>query len=208
VQLYGCSRTRADRVRWTLEEVGADYEYVPVELRKGETRTPEFLARNPFGKLPVLEVDQHYLTESAAICRFIADRHPAAGLIAAPGTLERARCDQWCDFAISELEQPLWLMAKHRFALPPEQRVAAVLETAVWEFERAVDILARGLGSKPWILGERFSVADILIGHTLAWARSSNQSLGVEAVVAYADRVLGRPAFQRVTAPGGAVAAP
>ncbi len=198
MKLYGCAKTRSDRVRWTLEEAGAAYEYVPVDLFNGGARTPAFLAINPQGKVPVLEVEGQYLTESAAMCRLVADRHPAAHLIPAPGTVARARCEQWCDFAISELEQPLWSISKHRFALPPDKRVAAMLDTAAWEFARAAGMLATGLGGNTWILGDTFSVADVLLGHTLAWAHACKLELVAPNVQAYAQRVLARPALQRV----------
>ena len=204
MKLYGCAKTRSDRVRWTLEEAGAAYEYVAVDLGKGEARTAAFLAMNPYGKVPVLEVEGTFLTESAAMCRLVADRYPAAHLIPAPGTVARAQCEQWCDFAISELEQPLWVMAKHRFALPPDRRVAAIMDTAAWEFARAATVLATGLGNRTWILGDTFSVADILLGHTLAWARASRQELAEDNLQAYAGRVLSRPALDRVRALGAA----
>ncbi len=200
MKLYGCAKTRSDRVRWALEEAGAPYEYVHVDLGKGASRTPEFRALNPDGKIPVLEVDGMALTESAALCRLIADRHPAAALIPAAGTLARARCDQWCDFAISELEQPLWTLAKHRFALPAGLRLPAIPDTAAWEFQRAARALATGLGEQTWILGEQFSVADILLGHTLVWSRSAGQELPAPNLQAYLERALARPAYERVRA--------
>ena len=200
MKLYGCHRTRADRVRWALEEAGAAYEYVGIDIHQGEGRSAEFLAMNPSGKVPVLEVEGTCLTESAAICRFVADRYPAAGLMPLPGTVDRGRCDQWCDFAISELEQPLWLMSKHTSALPPARRVAAVLDTAAWEFQRAARVLADGLGSGTWILGDQFTVADILLGHTLAWARALEQALPAGNLKDYTLRLRSRPAFQRMVA--------
>ena len=117
--------------------------------------------------------------------------------IPAVGTQERATCNQWCYFAMAELEQPLWTMTKHRFALPRDHRVPAMLDTARWEFAGAVNILASGLAHRPFILGEQFSVADILIGHSLAWARAYELPLKDEHVQAYASRLWQRPALER-----------
>ena len=185
-------------MRWTLEEIGADYEYVKIDLARREHRQPAFLAINPAGKVPVLEIDGLVLTESAAICRTLADRFPAAELIPAVGTVHRALCEQWCDFAISELEQPLWLISRHTEVLPEAERLPAVIPLAEREFARTVAILAAGLGEQDFILGEDFSVADILLGHTLAWARAVKLPLGGPHVEAYAKRVLARPALDQV----------
>lgn len=195
--VYGCANTRSTRVVWALEEANADYQYVPIDLRSGAGNQPDYLALNVAGKVPTLVDSGFILTESAAICIYIADRFADACLIPAVGTQERATCNQWCYFAMAELEQPLWTMTKHRFALPRDHRVPAMLDTARWEFAGAVNILASGLGHRPFILGEQFSVADILIGHSLAWARAYELPLKDEPIQAYASRLWQRPALER-----------
>lgn len=195
--VYGCANTRSTRVVWALEEANADYQYVPVDVRAGAGNQPDYLALNAAGKVPTLVDSGFILTESAAICTYIADRFADAHLIPAVGTHERATCHQWCYFAMAELEQPLWTMAKHRFALPRVHRVPAILDTARWEFAGAVNILAASLGHRPFILGAQFSVADILIGHTLAWAHAWELPLKDEHVQAYAARLWERPALDR-----------
>ena len=193
--LYGLPKTRSDRALWALEEKGTPYQFEYVHLEKGEGRTPDFLALNPAGKIPLLVDDALVVSESIAICNYIADR--CAGKVIAPafGTDERAYYDQWCSFAISELEQPLWIMSKHRFVLPVDRRVPAVIDIARWEFTVAAKILAKGLEGREFILGKTFSAADILIGHTLAWARAFEVPTEQATVDAYADRLFTRPAF-------------
>jgi glutathione S-transferase len=88
-------------------------------------------------------------------------------------------------------------MAKHRFALPQEWRVPAVIETAAKEFAAALKVLESGLGAKPFIVGESFSAADILLGHTLGWARKYEMPMDSPAILAYLDRTLARPALAR-----------
>lgn len=193
--LYGSPQTRSDRAQWALEEKGVPYHFELVNLSKGEGRTPAFLALNPAGKIPLLKAGDLIITESLAICNYIADRCPGPALAPAVGSDDRARYDQWCSFAISELEQPLWTISKHKFALPAEKRVPAVMDTARWEFARAAQLLAQGLGEQEFIVGNRFSVADILLGHTLAWGRAFGVPTEQPSVDAYADRLFARPAF-------------
>jgi glutathione S-transferase len=193
--LYGLPKTRSDRALWALEEKGAPYKFEYVHLSKGEGRTPEFLALNPAGKIPLLVDGDVVVAESIAICNYIADRCTGKAIAPAFATDERAHYDQWCSFAISELEQPLWTIAKHRFALPEEKRVPAIMATARWEFTVAAKRLAQGLEGRAFILGNTFSAADILLGHTLKWARAFEVPTEQAIVDAYADSLFARPAF-------------
>jgi glutathione S-transferase len=197
LKVYGCPNTRSTRVVWTLEEAEAEYDYHKVDLLAGEGRDPAYLALHPGGKVPTLVDEDLVLTESAAICTYIGDRFPASGLTPPAGSRDRARYDQWCFFVLSELEQPLWTITKHRFALPEKYRVPAIIETAHWEFGVATQLLALGLGGRDYLVGDRFTVADILAVHTLAWARAFQIPLGHAALDAYADRLLARPALVR-----------
>jgi glutathione S-transferase len=196
--VYGCANTRSSRVLWAMEEAGAEYEYVAVDLRAGAGWKPEYLALNPGGKVPTLVDGELVLTESAAICTYIGDRFPASRLTPPVGSPERARYDQWCYFVLSELEQPLWTMAKHLFALPERRRVPAMLDTARWEFAVAAKVLAGGLGRREFIVDGGLTAADILIAHTLAWARTFELPLEHDHLAAYAQRLLARPAWARV----------
>jgi len=200
LKVFGCPNTRSARVVWTLEEAGAAYDYVKVDLFKGEGRRPPYIDINPGGKVPTLIDDDFILTESAAICTYIGDKFPASGLTPEANTRERARYHQWCFFVIGELEQPLWTIAKHRFAIPEKRRVPMVLDTALWEFSVAAKVLAAGLGEREFIVGDRFTAADILIAQTLGWARAFQAPLGHDALEAYADRLLSRPALARARA--------
>jgi glutathione S-transferase len=200
ITLYGCPNTRSIRATWALEEAGADYAYVKVDLFNGEGRKPAYLRVNPGGKVPALAEDGFVLTESAAIVGYVGDRHPDSGLKPPPGTSARAQYEQWCFFTIGELEQPLWTMAKHRFALPEDWRVPAVIDTARKEFAVAARVLEAGLKGRPFILGERFSGADILITHTLSWAKKVELLPGEGPLPAYLDRCFDRPALARARA--------
>lgn len=207
MKVFGFPNTRSARVVWTLEEAGAPYEYVLVNLLKGEARQPQFLALNPGGKVPAFADGALVLTESGAICTHIADKFPASKLTPTPGSDDRARFHQWCLFALTELEQPLWTLSKHQFALPEKVRVPAILDTARWEFARAAKVFAQGLGSREFIVGDTFTVADILLANTLNWARHRKVEIEPPALNAYADRLLARPAWQRTVQRENAAAA-
>lgn len=197
LNVYGCPHTRSQRVIWALEEAGAVYAYHKIDLLAGAGRDPNYLALNPGGKVPTLVDGELILTESAAICTYIGDRFPASGLTPPVGSPERAHYNQWCFFVMSELEQPLWTITKHRFALPEKRRVPAVIETAQWEWGVAAKILASGLAEQEFLVGGRFTAADILAAQTLAWARAFKMSLDPGGLDTYADRLLARPAALR-----------
>jgi glutathione S-transferase len=185
-------------VAWALEEAGADYNYVKIDLFKGEGRSPEYLRVNPGGKVPALVEDDFVLTETAAILNYIGDHYPDSGLTPLPGTKDRALYDRWCFFSVAELEQPLWTWGKHTFALPEDWRVPAVINTAAKEFAVALKLMEAGLGDKPFILGNQFTAADIMLALNLAWANKINMLPEDSAIAqAYMNRALSRPALAR-----------
>jgi glutathione S-transferase len=196
IQIYGFPNTRSTRAVWALEEAGAEYGYTAVDLTRGEHRKPEFLKVNPGGKVPVLIDGDLVLTESAAICTYIGEKFPSSNLVPVRAD-DRAYYFQWCFFAMSELETPLWTMAKYTRLLPEERRVPAVAETCVWEFHRAAHILAQHMEGREYAVGGKFTAADILLGGTLNWARKSSIALNSEVLETYAERMATRPTLVR-----------
>jgi glutathione S-transferase len=197
MKLYGYRNGRTLRALWALEEVDAEYEYAEVDLKRGEGRQPWFLKINPGGKVPVLDDGGIVITESTAICMHLAEKYPESHLLPLVGTSQRTECYKWVSFILTEVDAPLWTIGKHRFALPKERRVPAVIDTAIWEFEVAVKILATGLGNRPYLVGGSFTVADILAGHTLLWAKSTRLELGSDSLVSYLNALTMRDAFAR-----------
>lgn len=201
IKLYGCPNTRSLRAAWALEEAGASYEYVKVELMKGQGRSLDFLAINPGGKVPALRDGGAIVTESGAILIHIGERFPDSGLV--PGLdspVARTACFEWCFFVLSELEQPLWTIAKHRFALPLDMRVPQIEPTAVKEFQRAVNVAQTRLGRSEFASGNRFTVADILLAHTVAWAKSARVQFESAVLEDHYARMWARPARERADA--------
>lgn len=200
MKLYGVASSRSRRCLWTLEEAGAAYEFHKIEFSKGEHRSPEYLKLNPNGRVPTLVDGDLVLFESAAISHYIAYKNPQANLLPAEGTRDRALHDQWMFWIVSELEQGLWSMGKHRFALPEEHRIDAMLSTAKFEFDRAAPVLAKAIEGREFLVGDGLTLSDIFAGHTLLWARGFKVDLGSDVLEAYLDRLIARPAFTRTRA--------
>lgn len=197
ITVYGYPKTRATRVTWALEELSKPYNYQLVDLHSGEGKSRDYLTINPGGKIPAIRDGELLMTESGAIVNYLGDKYSEKALIPNLGTAARAKYHQWSYFVLAELEQPLWSIGKHKFALPADRRVPAMLETATWEFQQALGLLSQGLASKDYILGGQFQLVDILIGHTLHWAKAFQQELAQENIQAYLDRLESRSALQR-----------
>ena len=196
MKLYGYKNGRTLRALWTLEEIGVPFDYVEVDLFKGEAREPWFLALNPAGKVPVLVDGEHVITESAAICLHLGEKYPETDLLAPAGTPARTECYKWISYVLTEMDSALWTIAKHRFALPKEKRVDAVVNSAAWEYDQAAKILAVAVSQRPYLVGASFSVADIVAGHTLLWAQSAR--LGTHsALERYLQNLQSREALSR-----------
>ena len=199
IKIYGFPYTRSIRATWALEEARADYEFLPVNLAKGEHKQQAFLKLNPGGKVPALVDNELVLTESAAIVTYIGEKFPASGLV--PSDIKaRAHYLQWCFFAMSELETPLWTMTKHSQILPEERRVPAVKESCIWEFQRAAAVLEKHLEGREFVVGDQFTAADILLGGTLNWARKAEVPLTSSVLESYANQMAARPALLRARA--------
>jgi len=200
IKVYGYPNSRATRITWMLEELGREYEFNLVDFSKGESQSPEYLAVNPAGKVPAIKDDDLLLLESAAIIAYLGDKNAESALVPAAGTAERAVYDQWSYFALCELEQPLWTIGKHKFALPEKQRCAEIFPTAQWEFQKALKLMSQGLGDQPYMLGDHFTAVDILLGQTLMWGMAFKQTIEQENLQKYAKRVTSRPALIRAKA--------
>ncbi|HTT08689.1 MAG TPA: glutathione S-transferase family protein [Gammaproteobacteria bacterium] len=196
--LYGSPGSRSTRVAWALEEIGAEYDYIKINLRRGSQYSPAYLAINPAGKVPALVDGGFVLTESAAICTYLGEKYPQSGLVP-PAVDSQIRADffKWIFFVMTELEQPLWTLWKHEAVLPMDKRLPQIAPTAQWEFAAAARILALRLDRREYLVGDGFTAADIFAAETLSWARNAKVALGHAALERYADAVLARPAHLR-----------
>ena len=198
ITLYGSGQSRSFRALWALEEAGIEYEYQSVEIGSNTnngTQTYAYKQLNIQGKVPALTDGKLVLTESGAIVNYIAMQNLAANLIPTD-IVARAHYDQQCFFVLSELEQPLWTYSKHRFILPKEYRLKEISNAVYWEFEKAVNALEQQLSGKEFAVGNHFTMADILIAHTLRWADKA-KFIVPEPLLNYTERMCERNAFKQ-----------
>lgn len=176
---------------WLLEEMAVPYE--PVGVSSEETKQPEHLARQPLGRVPALEADGETLFESTAICLYLADRHPQAGLIGPLGSRERALVHQWTLFAMTELEPGISEVGRHSQSDPA--RAAAGAD----RFRTSAGAIERTLDGREFLVGDRLTVADVVTGGVLGLAarRGLLPAAELPSVSAYLDRLVARPAFAR-----------
>ena len=175
MKLYGMQQSRSFRCLWALEESGLQYEYIPIKLRINKenpdsAQNPAYLSINSQGKVPSLTDGEMVLTESVAILNHIGRSAPESGLLPIGDLKMQAKHDELVAFVLAELEQPLWSKGKHTFALPDQYQIPAMLDTAKFEFTKAVSTLDRLLSSTEYAIGEKISIADILLAHTFNWA--------------------------------------
>jgi glutathione S-transferase len=192
MKLYEFGPSRAIRVRWTLQELGVDFDAVTVNLMAGEHRRVGFLKINPAGKLPALVDGSMVLTESVAIVLYLAEKYSDRGLIPAD-LAQRAQFYRWLLFTTTELEQPLWRITRHTSVYPEDKRLPADIALARDEFAAMGRLLERHMNGRQCLAGDRVSVADFVLAYTLDWASMLNLLDGLPRLHAYLERMYARP---------------
>ena len=189
---YTNPMSRGRIARWMLEE--AEPEYDTVILGYADSmKAPEYLAINPMGKGPAIVHEGRVVTEGAAICAYLADAFPAAGL--APTEAERADYYRWLFFAAGPVEQAI--TDKSLGAVPNEQQQRMA---GYGNFDLMVDVLEKGVAAKPWIAGDRFTAADVYVGSQVAWGVQFGTLPKRDAFTAYVERLTARPAYKAAAA--------
>lgn len=193
MKLYGLGPARSLRVLWALQELGAEFEFVPVDPRAGEHQRPDFLRLNPAGKIPVLVDGDMVLTESAAIVLYLAEKYPEKGLL--PTDLKaRAQVYRWIMFAMTELEQPLWRISRHTVIYPEDKRLPADIALASQEFVAMAAVLDRHMEGRQFIVGDGITVADCVTAYLMDWANEFHHLIdGCPQLLAYLERMYARP---------------
>ena len=194
MRLYHQPRSRSTRVLWLAEEAGAPVDVVVIE--REEKFTDDYRKMHPLSRSPAYVEEGGAVFESAALCLHLADRHPEAALIAAPGSYERALQYQWCFFAMTELEAPLMDAARQLWKESGEPD-AEIVEAARGRFARGVEVLETALDGGDYLVADDFSVADIVVGGVLSFARLSETAVLPPGIVPYVDGLEARPARQR-----------
>ncbi|KQW19352.1 glutathione S-transferase [Afipia sp. Root123D2] len=193
MKLYWSPRSRSFSGLWILEETGQPYERVLTDISTGAQKTPEYLAINPMGKVPALKDGDVSIAEAAAICAYVAERYPDAKLAPPVGDPRRAKYLQWLFFAPSCIE-PALIQIFTKLEVPSS--------TAAWgDADQVFDVLDKALEKGPWILGDTFSAADVIIGSGLNFAVKLFKMVPTRpSFDRYIEACSARPAFQRATA--------
>jgi glutathione S-transferase len=192
--LYHAAPSRSSIVHWMLEEVGEPYDIHLVSFKKGENRTPEYLAVNPMGKVPALKHGDTVISEAAAICTYLADAFPNAGLSVPIGAPARGVYLQWLFFGPSCLEPAIMERAY------PRKEAAPRAALGFGEYDTVVDVLATAAGAaKPYLMGAQFTAADVVIGSGLRWGTMFKLLPERPEFAAYLERLNARPALKRAT---------
>ena len=188
-------QSRGRIARWMLEETGQPYRAEVLEYG-APMKSPQYLAINPMGKVPAIVHGGVVVTECAAICAWLADAFPEAGLAPAPGDPLRGPYYRWLFFAAGPLEAAVTAKSLGLLA-PPEKSGMA----GYGSYEQTVDALeAVVAGAAPWLLGERFSAADVYVGSQVVWGQQFGTLPARPAFATYAARLQARDAYRRATA--------
>lgn len=190
---YHAPHSRAGTVHWMLEEIGAPYDMRVFNLAKGEQKDPAFLAVNPMGKVPALVHDGAVVTETAAIVTYLADAFPAAGLTVPIGDARRGPYLRWLFFGPGCMEPAFADRMMKREPPPPGQ-------SGYGDFDGMVAVLVQALGKAPYLLGDQFTAADLMVGAAVNWGLMTEVLPGDPAILAYSERLTARPALRRAMA--------
>jgi glutathione S-transferase len=191
--LYHAAPSRSSTVLWLLEELGQPFELVVLDLKKGEQREPAYLAVNPMGKVPAVKHGESIITESAAICTFLADEFPAAKLAPRIGDPARGTYLRWMFFHGSAFEPAV---IDHALKREPGSRQML----PYGDYDTTMNVLADALAKGPYLLGETFSAADVQMGSNLRWTMKFGIVPQRPEFVRYVELLAKRPALIRALA--------
>lgn len=191
LMFYHAPQSRSLIAHWMLEELGHPYEMQLLNLRKGDHKQPEYLAINPLGKVPALKHKMEVVTEAAAICAYLADAFPDANLAIPIGDARRGTYLKWLFFGPSCLEPAVIDKMLQR----PDAPAGSL---GYGTFDGTLDVIARGLGHGKYLVGDRFTAADVVIGSGLRWGQMVGVIPQRDEFQPYLDRLAQRPALQRV----------
>jgi glutathione S-transferase len=192
ITFYTHPMSRGRTVHWLLDELKAPYEAKVVDLEKGEQKTPQYLAVNPMGKVPAIVHRGVVVTETAAICVYLADAFPKAGLAPALDDPQRGTYLRWFFFGSGCFEPAV---VDKMFQRPPVERTGAI---GYGTYERTLAALETGLKPGPYILGERFSAVDVFVASQIHFALMTKAIESRPVFQQYAERCTARPAMQRL----------
>jgi glutathione S-transferase len=189
--LYHIAPSRSSIVHWMLEEVGQPYDIHLLSMKRGENRQAEYLAINPMGKVPAIKHGDVVISEAAAICAYLADEFPQAKLNVPIGEPRRGVYLKWLFFGPSCLEAAMMDRAY------PRKEEAQRAALGYGDYDTVNDVVAKAVAQAPYLMGEQFTAADVVIGSTLRWGMMFKILPERPEFTAYVARLAQRPALQR-----------
>ena len=170
LKIFGVPWSRASRTRWCTEELALDYEILPIDFADASSKTPDYLAINPNGKVPAIDDDGFVLWESMAINCYLARKHADKGLW--PATQEdEARVLQWSFWVVADLEKPMLAVLRNSAAMARPDRDAKAAADGEAAAQRPLGVLEDALTRSPYLLGPAFTVADLNVASVVSWGR-------------------------------------
>ena len=197
IKLYYTPRSRAVRVRWMLEELTLPYELINIDLMGGEANTDKYKKINPFGYIPAVEIGGKPMFESVAICHWLTEQYPEKNLAPAKDSWERAIYEQWMYFVPGSMEPPIFTYLLHKVVYPESMRVPEILPWALERYKSILKELNEELKSKPYLLGEQLTTADIMMASILFWKEDLLEEY--PALKSYSAKMKSRPAYIKAT---------
>jgi len=192
--LYHASPSRSSIALWMLEELGEPYDIKLIKLSQGDNLKLDYLAINPMGKVPALKHGDTVITEVAAICTYLADEFPQKKLNIPVGTPRRGVYLKWLFFGPGCMEPAVIDRAA------PRQEPARRAMLGYGDFDTTMNVVAKALEKGPWLMGEQFTAADVVIGSNIRWGTMFKMIPERKEFADYAARIAARPAAQRAEA--------
>ncbi|MFV2038179.1 MAG: glutathione S-transferase family protein [Paracoccaceae bacterium] len=203
IRLHHCHQTRSMRALWLLNELGLEFELVVHAFDKS-LRSAEFLALNPAGRVPALEIDGDVIWESGAITQLLCEQYPQSGMGRAPGDAERAQWLIWLHFAETLSQHGAALTQQHIVLYSDEMRSPVVMRLEAKRLEKCYQALEGRLKSRSFLLDGGFCAADISVGQAIYMTRHFARTDRFERLMRWYDRISARPAFKASLPPPGA----
>lgn len=196
MKLYHQPRTRSSRVRWLLGELGVVHDVEHVNVFAGEGRKPEYQKVHPHGYVPALEDDGIVLIESSAICMYLVDRYGKGALAPPPGSKERGKYYEWMVYVPATADPVCETVMFHTVFLPETHRLPQLVDRSKKRWTKTIEPRYRdALSRSKYVLGDEFTAADIMVAHSLAWARLAGMLSDDPVVNRYLEEMATRPAF-------------
>lgn len=175
--LYGITASRAYRPLWLLEELGLEYDQIPLDYRSNDLQSEEYRSINPNARIPTLVDGDLVLWESMAINLYLASRYGASTGLWPATPAEQGLCYQWSFWVMTEVENPLLSVLFHKRLLPEYERDQEKLARNLGVLQKPLAVLNDALADRPWLTGTQFTVADLNVAAVLAWAKPARLDL-------------------------------